>query len=454
MVIDRLPSLWFDTVDGPITSVRGPLVGSDYDVVIVGGGFTGLWCARELVTLQPSLRVALVEAAWCGFGASGRNGGWCSALFPVSESALARSHGAERAAAQMAAMRDAVDWVGATAAAEGIDCHFAKGGTLTLATNPAHVGRIRDSVEEARGERWLDADEARARFDVAGLRGAAHTPHCAAIHPLRLARGLSEVVAARGVDIAEATPVAAIGPGAVHLADGSVVRAPRILRCTEGYTPTLRGMRRAVVPLYSLMIATEPLDDATWARIGLADRATFTDGRFLLIYGQRTADGRFAFGGRGAPYHFGSRIRPPFDLEPAVFAELETVLQALVPQIGGARITHRWGGPLGVPRDWTASVGFDAATGVGAAGGYVGDGVSTAALAGRTLARLALGIDDELTALPWVGHRSPNWEPEPLRWLGINLGRVAAGRADRAEARTGRPARGWQRALGPFLGDH
>jgi glycine/D-amino acid oxidase-like deaminating enzyme len=189
------------------------------------------------------------------------------------------------------------------------------------------------------------------------------------------------------------------------------------------------------------MVATEPLPASFWESAGLARRETFADHRHLIIYGQRTADNRLAFGGRGAPYHFGSRIRPRYDREPAVFAELRRVLGELFPALGDAAITHRWGGPLGVPRDWTASVGLDRSTGLAWAGGYVGDGVGAANLAGRTLADLVLKADSKLTELPWVGHRSPLWEPEPLRWLGINAGLRVMSAADSAEARSGRPSR-------------
>lgn len=224
------------------------------------------------------------------------------------------------------------------------------------------------------------------------------------------------------------------------------VRAPHVIVATEGYTPGLPGRRRAVAPVYSLMIATEPLSDATWEAIGWSGCETLSDGRHLIIYAQRTADGRIAFGGRGAPYHFGSRTRDEYDRDRGVFTELRLVLHELFPMVRGARITHEWGGPLAIPRDWYSSVTYDRATGLGWAGGYVGDGVSTTNLAGRTLADLVLGRESELTALPWVNHRSPQWEPEPFRWLGINAGlRLPAG-ADAHEARTGRPSR-WRESL-------
>jgi glycine/D-amino acid oxidase-like deaminating enzyme len=243
----------------------------------------------------------------------------------------------------------------------------------------------------------------------------------------------------RGVRLFERTTARVIEPGRV-ITDRGVVRAPTVLRCVEAFEPGLGDARRRLAPVYSLMIATEPLPPEVWAEIGLSNRETFHDGRHLVIYGQRTADGRFAFGGRGAPYHFGSTIDPAFEQDPATHADLSRTLRWLFPQIGDARITHTWGGAVAIPRDWTASVTFDPATRVGRAGGYVGAGVTPSNLAGATLADLVLGRDTDRTRLPWVGHRSPDWEPEPLRWLGINLGRILAPLADRREFASGRPS--------------
>ena len=347
------------------------------------------------------------------------------------------------------AMEGTVDEVGRAAAAEAIDCHFAKGGTVQLARSPAQLDRAAAEVREARefgfGEddlRLLTADEARGLVGASGVLGGTFTPHCAAIHPARLARGLADTLRRRGVALFERTPVLEIRPGALITGAGTV-RAPYVIRATEGYTPRLPGLRRTIAPVYSLMIATAPLPDPVWEEIGLAGRPTFGDLRHLIIYGQRTADGRLAFGGRGAPYHLGSAVRPAFDRVPAVFAALRRTLAELFPALGDdVRVTHAWGGPIGVPRDWCASVGLDRATGIGWAGGYVGDGVSTTNLAGRTLADLVTGADSEITRLPWVDHRSPRWEPEPLRWLGVNAGlQVIAGPTGRNPGPAGRPAR-------------
>jgi glycine/D-amino acid oxidase-like deaminating enzyme len=463
----RSLSYWLGSVPGQLAP-GDPLPGDlDVDVAIVGAGFTGLWTAYYLATAQPGLRIAVCEREIAGFGASGRNGGWCSALFPASLAKLERMTGggaAGRAAAvgMYRAMQDTVDEVGRVAAAEGIDCHWAKGGTVQLARSPAQLDRAADEVAEARefgfGEhdlRLLSAGEAGERVAATGVLGGTFTPHCAAIHPARLARGLAEAVRRRGVSVFERTAVTEIAPGRIRTPAGTV-RAEYVIRATEGYTPLLPGYRRAIAPVYSLMIVTEPLPDTIWQQIGLAGRPTFGDYRHLIIYGQRTADGRLAFGGRGAPYHLGSMIRPEFDRSPAVFAALWRVLTELFPVLddtglGDVKVAQAWGGPLGVPRDWCASAGLDRATGLGWAGGYVGDGVATTNLAGRTLADLVLGADTDLTKLPWVGHRSPDWEPEPLRWLGMNAGLRAMSWADQQEARTGRQSP-VARLAGRFLG--
>ena len=284
------------------------------------------------------------------------------------------------------------------------------------------------------------------------MLAALHHRHCAAIQPARLARGLANVVERRGVAIYESTPVTSIEPGIVRTGHGTV-RAGVVVRATEGFTPQLPGEKRTLAPVYSLMVATEPLPATLWDELGMASRPTFNDARHLIIYGQRTADGRLAFGGRGAPYHFGSHVDAAFDRNEGVFAELRKVLRSLFPALHDIEFTHAWGGPLGIPRDWHCSVGLDRATGLAWAGGYVGDGVATTNLAGRTLAELITGRTTDLARLPWVDHRSRRWEPEPLRWLGINGAlRVTAG-ADAVEARTGRPSR-WREAVLDRLTGH
>jgi glycine/D-amino acid oxidase-like deaminating enzyme len=354
-------------------------------------------------------------------------------------------------------MEETVEEVGRVVRSEPIECGFAKGGTVVLARTGVQLQRARDQVAAARARgvdeedlRFLSAAEASTMVAATDVLGGTYTPHCAAVDPAALVRGLARAVERRGVTIYEQTEVDAIGSGGAETARGRV-KAAIVVRATEGYTPTLQGEERTVVPVYSLMLATEPLTDQQWAEIGLTRRQTFSDGRHLIIYGQRTADGRFAFGGRGAPYHFGSSIRPEYDSHARVHAELKHVLDALFPVLRDVPVARTWGGALGVPRDWFASVGLDRAAKLAWAGGYVGDGVGAANLAGRTLADLIRGERTELTALPWVGHRSPKWEFEPFRWIGANLGLRVMDGADAEEARTGRPSR---RAslFGRFLG--
>ncbi len=443
-------SSWMSSVDDDLVP-GDPLHGDlDADVVIVGAGYTGLWTAYYLSVADPGLRIAVLEAQIAGFGASGRNGGWCSALLPQPPAALAKRHGGSAAMRLLRAMESTVDEVGRVAEAEGIDCHYAKGGTIVLARSEPQRRRALADVEQAGAYgvelEWLGPAEAARRCGATGVLGGVYTPHCAAIHPARLVRGLARVVRARGVRVFERTPVTRIEPGgggrrpAAHTPAG-VARADVVVRATEAYTPSLPGLRRRVVPLYSLMIATEPLPSSFWDNAGLAARETFSDYRHLIIYGQRTADDRIAFGGRGAPYHWRSAVQSGFDKDARVHGLLEQSLRELFPALGDARITHAWGGPLAAPRDWSASVGLDRGTGLAWAGGYVGDGVGASNLAGRTLAELIRETDSPLTTLPWVGQRSRDWEPEPLRYLAINaLTRVMAA-ADAVEQRSGRPAR-------------
>jgi glycine/D-amino acid oxidase-like deaminating enzyme len=421
------------------------------EVVIVGGGYTGLWTAYYLLRERPGADVLVLEAEHVGFGASGRNGGWVSALWPVSPDTLARRYGRAATLDQLAALRDTVDEVGRVDAQEGFGSGYVKGGALGVARTPAQEARARADAAHAAswdtGTEWLDAVATRERLDVAAARGATFAPHCARVHPRRLVDGLVAAVRRLGGRVVEGARVTRTADRIVVLEDGQRVSAGAVVHATEGWTGTLPGLSRRVAPVYSLMVATEVIDDARWAQIGLAGREVFSDHGHVVIYGQRTDDGRIAFGGRGAPYHWGSMIRPEFDHDEAVFEALRRTLRDLLPQLDGVAFTHAWGGPLGVARDWHPSVTWDPVARTGRAGGYVGDGVAASNLAGRTLADLVLGLDTPLTALPWVGHRSARWEPEPLRWLGVNAGLRLAHLADREELATGRPAR-----LGAVLG--
>ena len=432
-------SFWHEAVDlTPRPALDGD---TTVDVAIIGAGLTGLWTAYYLQKNDPSLSILLMDKNVAGFGASGRNGGWASALFPQTTPALVSKYGFDRAKALRDAMVGTISEIGRVVADEKIDCDWVHGGTWTFARTALQEKMLRAEVAEAE-ELGIDHLEWRDAGDVAasGARGATFTPDCARVHPAKLVRRIAEIVESRGARIAEQTEVVSWTSGTV-VTDRGTVTAKHIINATEGYGVSIAQTKRRILPLYSLMIATAPLPDAVWAELKIEHGQTFSDGRNLIIYGQRTADNRFAFGGRGARYHWGSTIKPEYDRVEDVFLHLTRTLREMFPQIANQIVvTHRWGGPLGVPRDWHAHVAYDPATGLGGAGGYVGDGLSTTNLAGRTLADLIVGKSTDLTTLPWVGHHSPDWEPEPLRFIGANAGLLGMTAADIEEGVTGRPS--------------
>ncbi len=420
--------------------------GTRADVCIVGAGYTGLWTAYYLKRAEPGVRIVILEAAFAGFGASGRNGGWVTAELPGSRARYARG---ERGAAGVRSLerelRDTVDEVARVCNDEGIDAGLVKGGTLTVATSAAQDARLRQRLDRDRawGEaedvvRYLDLDELNARVHIAGAVGALYSPHCARIQPAALVAGLADVVAGSGVELYESTPVTAIEPGRAHTPFGTV-RAAHVLRCTEGFTARLPGQRRTLLPMNSSMIVTEPLGEAAWESIGWEGSETLGDEAHAYMYAQRTADGRIALGGRGIPYRFGSRLDDKGTTQPGTVRSLSRILRRMFPAAASADIAHAWCGVLGVPRDWCASICVDPATGLGWAGGYSGHGVAAANLAGRTLADLVRGVPSALVTLPWVRHRSPRWEPEPLRWTGVRGLYALYRAADRLETRSGSP---------------
>lgn len=429
-------SHWFSSLPTPRTALPGD---RDADVCIVGAGYTGLWTAYYLKQADPSLRIVVLEARFAGFGASGRNGGWLSGLPPGHRGVLAKEHGRDAVRAWQRMLNGAVDEVIAVAAREGIDADIIKGGNLEVARNGAQAGRLRAEVDEDR--RWgvdgieiLSAAEAAQRVRVDSVVLGSFNPHCARVQPAKLARGLADVVERLGVTIYEQTPVTAISPGRAETPMG-VVRAPIVLRATEGFTARIRGLRRRWLPMNSAMIATDPLPQEIWDRIGWAGGETLGDLAHGFFYAQRTADGRVALGGRAVPYRYASRIDRDGAVDQGTIDYLTEVLNTALPQTRGVPIAHGWCGVLAVPRDWSAGISLDPATGVGEAGGYVGHGVTATNLAGRTFADLVLNRSTPLTTLPWVNHRSRTWEPEPLRWLGVRGLYTAYKLADRHEER-------------------
>ncbi|MER6731328.1 NAD(P)/FAD-dependent oxidoreductase [Streptomyces puniciscabiei] len=420
-------SFWY--ADDGLPAVREPLPGdATADVAIVGGGYTGLWTAYYLKKAAPFLRITVLEQKFCGYGASGRNGGWLYNGI-AGRDRYAKLHGREAAVRLQRAMNDTVAEVIAAAEAEGIDADIHQGGVLEVATTPAQLARLKAFHEHelSYGEKDREiygARETAERIRIADAVGSTWTPHGARLHPVKLVKGLAAAVEALGVTIHESTPVTEIRPKHAVTPYGTV-RAPYILRCTEGFTAALKGQRRTWLPMNSSMIATEPLTEEQWAGIGWEGRETLGDMAHAYMYAQRTADGRIALGGRGIPYRFGSRTDNDGRTQAATIEALHEILTRFFPALAGVRVEHAWSGVLGVPRDWCATVTLDRSTGLGWAGGYVGSGVATTNLAARTLRDLVQqdsgqGGRTELTDLPWVNHKVRKWEPEPFRWLGVH----------------------------------
>ncbi|MEU0273554.1 FAD-dependent oxidoreductase [Streptomyces sp. NPDC006307] len=446
-----------DTVNGGISfwyaqegtpAPREPLPGdTTADVCIVGGGYTGLWTAYYLKKAVPFLNITVLEAKFCGYGASGRNGGWLYNGI-AGRARYAKRHGHEAAVRLQRAMNDTVAEVVKVAGEEGIDADIHQGGVLEVAHTPAQLARLKDfhSVEVAFGEtdrELYGARDTAARIRVTGAVGSSWTPHGARIHPVKLVKGLAAAVEALGVTIHESTPVTEIRPKHAVTPYGTV-RAPYILRCTEGFTANIKGHKRTWLPMNSSMIATEPLPPEVWDELGWNNRETLGDMAHAYMYAQRTADDRIALGGRGIPYRYGSRTDNDGRTQPATIEALRDILIRFFPSLAGTRIAHAWSGVLGVPRDWCATVTLDRTTGLGWAGGYVGSGVATANLAARTLRDLiqqdsGQSGPTDLTTLPWVNHKVRPWEPEPLRWLGVHTLYAAYRTADHQETTTNTP---------------
>lgn len=411
------------------------------DLAIIGGGYTGLWAAYFAKKLEPSLSVAVFEAEQIGYGASGRNGGWLSAMPAGNRAKFARA--SEGGIAASRALQQefiaAVDAVMDILQAEGIDADQIKSGALIAAHTKAGLGRLntRRDAERKYGLTeddvyLLDRDEFQKEINISTVHGGMFYKHCARIHPAKLVYGLAETITSMGVRIYEGSRVASIDGNTLTLGGGRVTAAKTFV-CTEGYSGQLLGSR-TLIPINSSMIVTKPLPDEAWQQIGWNGPQNLNDSAHTFIYSQRTADGRIAIGGRGRPYRYGSGTGGAGATAQSTIELLSTKLGAFFPAIK-FEVEHAWSGVLGVTRDWNGGVQWDPASGFGSSTGYAGHGLTAAYLGGRTLAELAFERKTERTSLPWVGYRAPKWEPEPLRWLGVHSMYSLFGFADQWEER-------------------
>lgn len=416
-------SHWYQSVKAhPARSVlSGDLT---VDVAIIGGGMTGLWSAYYLKKAQPELDIVVIEKEFVGFGASGRNGGWLSAEPAGQYRRYAQDRGdiaAQRLQQEMfGAVQESVD----VAREEGFDEDLVHNGLIHVATNAAQLARAQAKVAAMKEQGWNEDDvfllsrsELDQRVRVEDAQGGYWTPHCARIHPGKFTLGLAKAVERLGVTIYESTAASEISSQTV-VTDRGIVSAKYIVQALEGYTHSLAGKRRKLLPMNSSMAVTEPLTQEQLDAIGWKAGELLGDMAHSFTYMQHTSDGRIAIGGRGVPYNFSTSFDPQGTTAQETIRQLHERLVQLFPVLQDIRFDHSWSGVLGVPRDWSAAVTYDRDTGLLTAGGYVGHGVAGTNLAARTIRDLVLQQDTDLTRLPWVDRTARNWEPEPLRWIG------------------------------------
>ncbi|MEI7476666.1 MAG: FAD-dependent oxidoreductase [Actinomycetes bacterium] len=422
-------SVWWSSASHP-TFTPGELY-RQWDVVIVGGGYSGMWTAHHLLNSSPDLSIAILEAHQVGSGASGRNGGWASALYPIEDGALAKHASAQSISNLHTELEKSIDEIGQFAAQSQENIAFLKSGSLTVARSNAQFERIKKGLLPR--ESILDRDQTLKLINMSQTVGSSFNPDCATINPTQLVVALAKSLAQRGVHIFENTFAEITSDGVIKVA-GKIIESKFVVRAIEAY----HEKNREQIPIYSLMIATEPLPDEFWNKYGLDNRPTFHENRHLVTYAQRTADNRIAMGGRGAPYKWGSARSNKSERHAKIHKQLRETAIQWFPELKNYSFTHAWGGAVTVKRDWAPYLQWDGR--FGTFGGYVGDGVTLSYLAANSMADLILGKNTVRASLPYVGWKSAKWEPEPLRWLGVNLGIKLSELADIEEKLTRRPS--------------
>jgi len=443
-LLDPIAGDFWITTSGDDLTLRPALARDEtVDIAILGGGFSGLWAAYYLLTAQPDLKVAIVERNFCGYGASGRNGGWCSPRFPLDAGALIKRFGVETARRTIGAQLEIVAEIGRICAHEGIDAHYRNTGLLSLARSEHQfhslVGTLKTYQDLGLGDgnRLLSAGEAFDRVHATHVHGALEARAGANVHPGRLVRGLARTVERLGATIYESTEALKIdgGQNPTIVTDGGVITARKaVILAGEGYLTELPKYRRQLLPMSSMIALTAPLTPEQWKIVGWDRGESLSSQVHTKNYLTRTQDGRILFGSRGAPYLFGSRMSEGALREDAIYEWMRGCVLEWWPDLEGIAFTNAWGGYLGVPRDWLPTVHFDEASRIGHLYGYTGRGVSTSAMCAKLLAGLIGKQTSGLEGLPFHRTRAQSWEPEPFRWAGVRYIQSAFARIDEAES--------------------
>lgn len=405
-----------------------------FDVAIIGAGFSGLWSAFHLKQFQPNLKIAVFEKEYVGFGASGRNGGWASAEYPTSSNRLIKENGLESYKNLRTAITKSIDEIGQIAKSNNWQIDYAKGGALVFARGNAQLSRISKDIDDE--HQLLNKSQTTELLNIPSALGSVFTPHCAALNPFKLVRTLADHLEKNGVIIYEQSNVSEIKDKQVAV-NGFKVDCIFSIRATEAFTPR-RWMGNRQIPIYSLMVATEPLSSEVIKQIRNAQRATFQEACHLITYAQITADNRLAIGGRGVRYKLFSRLSERSEIDNRMHSALERRARSWFPQISDAKFEYRWGGAVALTRRWQAYLNFDQAASRAEIGGYVGDGVTLSYLVAKTLAEKMSKL--KTANLPFVDQRIGKWEPEPIRYLAVNAGFKATVIADYEEKITKKPS--------------
>jgi glycine/D-amino acid oxidase-like deaminating enzyme len=434
---------WWLEEAGPVEPTRALAGDTTADVVVVGGGYLGMWTAWQLTQLAPGADVVLLEASICGHGPSGRNGGFCETLW--GELPTLREHaGDERALAVCRASEDAVQGIGVWCDQHGVDAWYQAAPMLRVATASSQVGSWDRLVEACRAVGAADevvplsAEEVRGRCDSRLFLGGARYRTNATVHPARLALGLRSKLLEAGVRLHERTPVTDVSRQAVATTPHGRVRANAAVLAVNASTASFPGYRRSLAVASSHIILTEPVPEVL-DELGWTGGEAIVDSRTLVHYTRTTRDGRIAFGWGGGAMGLSGRPASRLELDPEVVERTRKSLARFFPQLRDREVTHAWGGPIDVSP--THLPIFGSRDRVHHGFGFTGNGVGPSYLGGEILARLALDRRDDRTQLALVEPQPKRFPPEPFRYVGGSLIRRALIAKDAAEDAGRRPGR-------------